>query len=76
MGPLCSKEYNFYTKHESTEQFLLQIKILVSELLFLRMEIIQLYHLPYTLIFMVLKMNVKTQKFFSISGGYNVTSRL
>jgi len=47
MTPLCCKKYIYYTKHESTEQFLLQIKIIVSELLFLMTEIIglQLYHL-------------------------------
>ena len=61
MGPLGCTEYNFYTKHESTEQFLLQIKIIVYELLFLMTEILQL---PYTPIFMVSKMIVKTQKLF------------
>ena len=72
MGPLCCKEYMFYTKQnteqikiktkQNTEQ--IKIKIKVSELLFLMTEIIQLYHLPYTPIFMVLKMIVKTQQSF------------
>ena len=37
---------------------------MVSELLFLMTEIKELYHLPYTPIFMALKMIVKTQPFF------------
>ena len=35
------------TQHESPEQFLLLIKIIVSELLFLMLDILQLYHLSH-----------------------------
>jgi len=41
------KIFTFITQHESPEQFLLQIKTIVSEVLFLMMEIVQLYYLSH-----------------------------
>ena len=38
----------FIRQHESSEHFLLQIKIIVSELLFSTMEMLQLHQLSHT----------------------------
>src|SRR6218665_60774 len=66
--------YIYYTKHKSPEQFLLQIKITVSELFFIMTEIIQLYHLSHTPILYGLENDSQNASLFSISDDYNVTS--
>ena len=66
-----------YTKvTRDPEQFLLQIKIIVSELFFLKTEIIQLYHLSHTPILYGREKDRQKGKvfFLQISDGYNVTS--
>jgi len=72
--PHCAvNNYIYYTKHESSGQLLLQIKIIVSELLFLMPEIMQLYHLSHTPILYGLENDRRNAKVFSISDYFNVT---
>src|SRR6218665_594772 len=44
-GHIMLEIITFITRHEPPKQFLLQIKIIVSELIFLMIEILQLYPL-------------------------------
>ena len=67
--------YIYYTKHEPPEQFLLQRKIIVIELLFQMTEIIHLHHLSPSPMLYGPENNRQNAKkdFFSISDPVTIT---
>ena len=73
-GSTMLKIFTFITQHQSPEQFLLQIKTIVSEVLFLMMEIVQLYYLSHKPILQGLENGRQNAKDFSMADGYYATS--